>query len=79
MVQLPLVVLGGVFFSVSSFPSWLQVLANALPLAQLNTAIRLVLFDSVGFASMSQLYPQIGPLAAWGVLTLAIARVKFKW
>jgi ABC-type multidrug transport system permease subunit len=79
MVQLPLVVLGGVFFSVSSFPSWLQAIASALPLAQLNTAMRHVLFDYVGFADLSQLYPQITALTVWCVLTLAVARVRFKW
>jgi len=79
MVQVPLVVLGGVFFSVNAFPSWLQAIANALPLAQLNMAMRHVLFDSVGFGNISLLYPQIAALTVWCVLTLAIARVKFKW
>lgn len=79
MVQMPLVVLGGVFFSISTFPSWLQTIANLLPLTQLNMALRSILFESVGFANMSQLYPQIAALALWGVLTLALARWKFKW
>jgi ABC-2 type transport system permease protein len=78
-VQMPLLVLGGVFFSVSTFPSWLQTIANLLPLTQLNTAMRSILFDSVGFENMSQLYPQIATLAVWCVVTLVVARFKFKW
>lgn len=79
VVQTPLVVLGGVFFSVSTFPSWLQTIANLLPLTQLNAAMRSILFESVGLANVSQLYPQIATLAAWCVLTLTVARLKFKW
>jgi len=72
-------VLGGVFFSISTFSPWLRTLANLLPLAQLNTAIRSILFESVGFGNLSQLYPQIAALLVWCVLTLAVARLKFKW
>jgi len=79
LVQMPLVVLGGVFFSINTFPSWLQTIANLLPLTQLNTAVRSILFESVGFENMSQLYPQIASLAVWGALTLAVARLKFRW
>lgn len=79
VVQMPLVVLGGVFFSISVFPAWLQGIANALPLTQLNSAMRSILFESVGFADISQLLPQIASLAAWCVLTLGVARVTFKW
>jgi ABC-type multidrug transport system permease subunit len=78
-VQMPLLVLGGVFFSVSTFPSWLQTVANLLPLTQLNTAMRSILFESVGFGNLSRLYPQIATLMVWCVLTLAVARLRFKW
>lgn len=79
VVQMPLVVLGGVFFSISVFPDWLQGIANVLPLTQLNSAMRSILFESVGFADISQLLPQLASLAAWCVLTLGVARVTFKW
>jgi ABC-2 type transport system permease protein len=79
VVQMPLVVLGGVFFSISVFPQWLQSIANVLPLTQLNSAMRSILFESVGFADISQLLPQLASLAVWCVLTLGIARVTFKW
>lgn len=79
VVQMPLVVLGGVFFSISVFPAWLQGVANVLPLTQLNSAMRSILFGSVGFADISQLIPQLASLAVWCVLTLGVARVTFKW
>ena len=78
-VQMPLLVLGGVFFSVSTFPSWLQAIANVLPLTQLNNALRSILFESVGFGDVSPLYAPVAILAVWCVLTLTIARLKFKW
>jgi ABC-2 type transport system permease protein len=61
------------------FPAWLQGVANVLPLTQLNSAMRAILFGSVGFADISQLIPQLASLAVWCVLTLGVARVTFKW
>jgi ABC-2 type transport system permease protein len=78
-VQMPLVILGGVFFSVSSFPEWLQSITHLMPLTQLNTAMRELLFDSVGFHNVAQLYPEIGVLGGWCVFTLLFARLRFKW
>lgn len=79
MVQMPLIVLGGVFVSVSTFPGWLRSVANLLPLTEFNAAVRSILFESAGFANMAPLYAPIGALAAWCVLTLALARLRFKW
>lgn len=78
-VQMPLIVLGGVFFSISTFPSWLQSIASLLPLTQFNLAVRGVLFESVGFANIAQLYPQIIALLLWSAATLLLARWRFKW
>lgn len=78
-VQMPLIILGGVFFSVSAFPDWLQFISRLMPLTQLNTAMRELLFDSVGFQNMAKLYTEIAVLAAWCVFTLALARMRFKW
>ena len=78
-VQMPLILLGGVFFSVSAYPEWLQAVTRALPLTQLNTAMRELLFGSVGFRDLGQLAPEMAVLAAWCMLTLAFARLRFKW
>ena len=78
-VQMPLVLLGGVFFSVSTYPEWLQAITRVLPLTQLNTAMRELLFDSVGFQNLGELGGEVGVLAAWCVATLIFARLRFKW
>ena len=78
-VQMPLIILGGVFVSVSTFPGWLQTLANLMPLTQLNTAMRELMFDSVGFHNIAQLTAEIAGLVAWSVFTLVLARLRFRW
>jgi ABC-type polysaccharide/polyol phosphate export permease len=78
-VQIPLVLLGGVFFSVRSFPEWLQSFARLMPLTQLNTAMRELLFNSVGFHNIARLTTEIAGLGAWCVLTLVLARLRFRW
>lgn len=79
IVQMPLIILGGVFFSVSAFPGWLQSATVLMPLTQLNTAMRQLLFESVGFHNVSQISTEIGVLAAWCAFTLVFARLRFKW
>jgi ABC-type multidrug transport system permease subunit len=78
-VQMPLVLLGGVFFSVSIFPEWLQAATRVMPLTQLNTAMRELIFGSVGFHDVGQLGGAVGVLASWCVATLVFARMRFKW
>ena len=78
-VQMPLIILGGVFFSVSSFPDWLQLLAHLMPLTQLNAAMRALLFDSVGFHDIGRLAAEFAVLGAWCAITLVVARLRFKW
>lgn len=78
-VQMPFIILGGVFFSVSTFPEWLQTLASFMPLTQLNAAMRELLFNSAGFGNISKLLPEILVLFGWSVLTLLVVRKKFRW
>jgi ABC-type multidrug transport system permease subunit len=78
-VQIPCIMLGGVFFSVSTFPDWLQFFTALMPLTQLNTAMREMLFDPVKFHGIAQLYPEIAGLSAWSAITLVIARLRFRW
>ncbi|MFC5475602.1 ABC transporter permease [Paraherbaspirillum soli] len=78
-VQMPLIILGGVFFSVSAFPEWLQVFAKLMPLTQLNSAMREILFNSVGFGNLSKLWPEIAVLMGWSALSFVIVRLRFRW
>lgn len=78
-VQIPLIVLGGVFFSIAAFPGWLQAISMALPLTQMNTAVQALLFDGVTMGNAGVLMPQIAVLGAWSALSLVLARLKFRW
>lgn len=79
VLQLPLVILGGVFFSITAFPQWLQTAAGTLPLTQFNSALRDLMFSGVGFHNASELYPELIGLAIWSAVTLLLARWKFRW
>jgi len=78
-VQMPFIVLGGVFFSVTAFPDWLQPLCMAIPLTQLNIGMQKVLFESMSLRDISQLSTQIAVLTAWCAASLAVAKWKFRW
>jgi len=76
LVTLPQFLLGGTFFSTDAFPAWLQTFCNALPLKQLNDAMRNVAFEG---ANLWDVKGQIGYLLIWGVVVYAIAIKVFKW
>jgi ABC-2 type transport system permease protein len=76
LVTMPQFLLGGTFFSTDAFPSWLQAFCNALPLKQLNDAMRDVAFEG---AHLWDVKGQIGYLLAWGVVVYGIAIKVFKW
>ncbi|MFZ2755012.1 MAG: ABC transporter permease [Lysobacteraceae bacterium] len=78
-VQIPMIVLGGVFFSIQSFPGWLRTISALTPLAQMNTAMQALLFDGVNMVGIGKVLPQIAGLVAWSLLSLAFARWKFRW
>lgn len=78
-VQMPLILLGGVFFSASIFPGWLQPVTQAMPLTQLNDAMRALMFDGLGAADAGRLVLPLGVLAAWSAATLLVARLRFQW
>ena len=78
-VQIPLVVLGGVFFSVQAFPDWLRTISQLSPLTQMNTAMQALIFDGVGLSNVWTLMPQLVGLLAWAILSLVFARWKFRW
>jgi len=76
MFTLPQFLLGGTFFSTSSFPKWLRNICEYLPLKQLNDAMRNVAFEG---ASLFDCYKQIGILLVWGVIIYVFAIKTFKW
>lgn len=76
LITLPQFLLGGTFFSVDSFPKWLQPISKALPLTHLNTALRNVAFEG---QTLWQVRGEIAILLLWGVLAYMLAVKVFKW
>jgi ABC-2 type transport system permease protein len=79
VAQLPLILLGGVFFSVSVFPSWIRPLAEYSPMAPFTSALRDLMFGGVGMHNVSELFPALGTLAAWLLVIGVLTKIKFRW
>lgn len=76
LVMLPMWLTSGVFFSSERFPDFLQPFIRALPLTQLNDALRAIILDGAG------LWTQTGPmliLLAWGSVSFLLALKWFRW
>jgi ABC-type multidrug transport system permease subunit len=76
LVQLPMWVLSGVFFSYERFPTWLHLPIRVLPLTALNDALRAVFNDG---SSLAATWPQLLVMAAWGGVGYLIALRTFRW
>jgi ABC-type multidrug transport system permease subunit len=76
LVMLPMWVLSGIFFSADRFPDAVQPVIQALPLTQLNNALRNVSLEG---ASLSSQWLPVTILAAWGVGSFALALRWFRW
>jgi ABC-2 type transport system permease protein len=75
-VMLPMYIFSGVFFSSKRFPDETQLIIQALPLTQLNDALREVMLEGASFLHVSW---RIGILAAYAVVCFALALRWFKW
>lgn len=76
LVQVPMWILSGVFFSAERFPDAVQPLIRALPLTAVIDALRGHMLQGAGLV---QLAPQLGTLAAWLVVCFALALKLFRW
>jgi ABC transporter DrrB family efflux protein len=76
LVMLPMWLLSGAFFSSKHFPDAVQPFIQALPLTQVNDALREVMLEG---ASLWQEAGRIAILAAWAVVTFALALRWFRW
>jgi ABC-2 type transport system permease protein len=72
---LPTIFLSGFFFPLAAMPPFLRSLSYAIPLRYYLVVIRSVLLKGVGVASLGQ---EIVALAAFGVLTMAAAALRFR-
>lgn len=76
VVMLPMWLLSGTFFSSERFPDALQPAIKALPLTALNDGLRLVMNEG---RPLVDALPQLAVMAAWGLLSFAVALKIFRW
>jgi ABC-type multidrug transport system permease subunit len=76
LVQVPMWVLSGVFFSAQRFPDAVQPLIRALPLTATIDAVRAHMLQG---ASLIQVAPELATLLVWLVVCFALAMKLFRW
>jgi ABC-2 type transport system permease protein len=76
LVQLPMWIVSGVFFSADRFPAFVQPLIKVLPLTAVNDALRANMLQGAGFG---QLIPQLTALGVCLVVCFATALKLFRW
>ena len=76
LTMLPMWILSGVFFSSQRFPDAVQPVIAALPLTALNDALRATMLQG---ATIAQVAPEAGVLAAWLLVCFPVALKLFRW
>jgi ABC-2 type transport system permease protein len=76
LVMLPMYLLSGVFFSADKFPDAVQPFIQALPLTQLNDALRQIMLDGAGLGDIAW---RLGIMAVWVAATFPLAVKWFRW
>jgi ABC-2 type transport system permease protein len=76
LVMLPMWLLSGTFFSSRRFPDVVQPLIQALPLTQLNDALREIMLEG---ASLAQVGWRLTILVAWAAVCFTLALKWFRW
>ena len=74
--MLPMWLLSGIFFAPERFPDFMQPLVQALPLTQLNCALRAVVLEGAGL--LSRPWRLLVPAAGGGV-SFVLALRWFRW
>lgn len=76
LVQLPMWILSGVFFSAQRFPEIVQPFIKALPLTALNDALRANMLQGT---SITQMGPEIAAMGACFAISFGVALRIFRW
>jgi ABC-2 type transport system permease protein len=76
MVAFPMMFLSGVFFPITTLPSWIQTAVHILPLTWLTDALHQVMNNGAALADVAL---DCLVLAAWALLTFALATWRFRW
>jgi ABC-2 type transport system permease protein len=76
VVQLPMWIVSGIFFSADRFPAMAQPLIRPLPLTLLIDALRAVMLEGATFVSQWQ---RVAAMGAWSIVSFALALCWFRW
>jgi ABC-type multidrug transport system permease subunit len=76
LVMLPMWLFSGIFFSPDRFPALLQPFVQALPLTQLNYALRSVILEG---ASLDSQALRLAVVVLWGGVSFLLALRWFRW
>ncbi len=76
IVNLPMMILSGTFFSVANMPAFIEPLVKILPLTYLNDALRQIMVAGTPLHSMTT---DIAVLAAWAIACLGVTIRFFQW
>jgi ABC-type multidrug transport system permease subunit len=76
LVQLPMWILSGVFFSAQRFPDVAQPFIKALPLTALNDALRANMLQGTGIIQMG---PELAAMGVCFLLSFGVALKIFRW
>ncbi len=76
LVMMPMWLGSGVFFSYERYPEAVRPVLRALPLTALNDCLRSLMLDG---DPLSGMLPALGVLAAWCVVSFAVALRIFRW
>lgn len=76
LVQLPMLLLSGIFFPRDSFPSWLHTITNYFPLTYLSDAMRHIANEGL---HLTQIGPDLLGLGVWTIAIFILAINLFRW
>ena len=76
LVQVPMWILSGVFFSAQRFPEAVQPLIQALPLTAIIDALRAHMLQG---ATLAQMLPQLATMTGWLIVCFTLALKLFRW
>ncbi|MDR2534272.1 MAG: ABC transporter permease [Tannerellaceae bacterium] len=75
-VQMPMMILSGIFFSYHNFPEWSLGFIRLLPLTAMADGIRSIFNEGAGW--MEILTPTVA-LSSFGILCFIVGMKRFKW
>ena len=76
IIQLPMLMLSGIFFSRDAFPAWLKTVTDYFPLTYLSDALRHIANEG---QHITELKGDAAGLAIWGIIIFALAIYLFRW